>query len=257
MAERDDLRAQVDSIMGEMKEEREKREQAEAKELEKERAKQAYERKRAMFQEKKMELAEQVAEFEEQDNPMASMMMTMLDVVIQMESTINMINGVNVAFDCISQALGCIDGLIDFNQGIFAESLTHNYGFFARLKRKREQRKAIRNNASRIKQVCDNIQATLDMAQDMSASMSELSTRVAIMMNKSAVKQEKRRKKQLKNAGITAPTVQGSAAARALVDGVKARKAGGDDAPTSSFSGASSVTPTSASSSGDSSDIIF
>lgn len=170
----------------------------------------------ANFAAKKAELARQVAEFEMTENSLAGMMMTMLDVVIQMEGVIKMVKGVNVAFSCISEAISCMDVMLDLNKMMFDGSMTHNYGFFARLKRKREMKRAISNNVNRVRQVCDTIRANLDMATEASVAFGRLSEKVNAMMGK---KLNRPKKKSKKTSAVT--RVEGSAAARALVDSYK------------------------------------
>lgn len=151
------------------------------------------------FAKKKQALASRAAEFIMQygkDDYRSQIMMTFLDVSLQMEDAINLLHDVNTAMSCIGEAIGCMDDILSNQELILENSLQQNYGFFARLKRKRKLNKAIKNNAGRMKQVCDSLVGSQKMAIAIVSSLKKSSLKMQVMMEKNIQKQKKQELKQ-------------------------------------------------------------
>ncbi len=151
------------------------------------------------------------------------MMMNFLEMALMMESVIETMKAVTLSMGCVSEALGFIDDAINYNQNIFTGSMVQKYGFFERLRRKSQQRKAIRNTENRMKAAVSSISATFEMSQEMVESMSTMSFRITNMMN-----QTKRRRAKKKAAfdkkNPDARTTGYGSAAQNLVNSILAER---------------------------------
>ena len=112
-----------------------------------------------------------------------------------MEDAINLTHDMGMAMGCITEAIGCMDDILKINGLQVQSTLAVNYGFFARRKRKKELNKAVRNNAGRMKQICDTLVGNQEMAQAIVNSLRKSSVKMQSMMQKNAEKQRKIEKK--------------------------------------------------------------
>lgn len=150
------------------------------------------------FKAKKDKLADRAADFllkYGKDDYRTQIMITFLDVALQMEDAINLTHDMGMAMGCITEAIGCMDDILKINGLQIQSTLAVNYGFFARWKRKRELNKAVRNNAGRMKQICDTLVGNQEMAQAIVNSLRKSSVKMQNMMQKNAEKQRKIEKK--------------------------------------------------------------
>lgn len=206
---------------------------------EEKRREKAIEASKATFKAKKDKLANRAAEFiikYGKEDYRSQIMLTFLDVALQMEDAINLTHDVGTAMGCITEAIGCMDDILLTNELQIDGTLTTKHGFFARWKRKRKLQKAIRNNAGRMKQICDTLVGNQEMAQAIVNSLKKSSIKMQIMMQKNA---EKQRKRELKYnpAARTTPS-----AAETLVDElVRAKAEENTDSPASSAPAAPSA----------------
>ena len=196
------------------------------------RRRQEEKRREKAIEASKDKLADRAAEFiikYGKEDYRSQIMLTFLDVALQMEDAINLTHDVGTAMGCITEAIGCMDDLLLTNELPIDGTLTTKHGFFARWKRKRKLQKAIRNNAGRMKQICDTLVGNQEMAQAIVNSLKKSSIKMQIMMQKNA---EKQRKRELKYnpAARTTPS-----AAETLVDElVRAKAEENTDSPASS-----------------------
>lgn len=157
------------------------------------------EQSKQTFSKKKEQLASRAAEFVMQygkDDYRSQIMLTFLDVSVQMEDAINLLHDVGLAISTIGEAIECMDGLLGTNELFVENSLAKKYGFFARWKRKRRLNKAIRNNMGRMMQICDSLVGNQKMAIAIVESLQKSSAKMKRLMEKNAAKQ---RERELKN----------------------------------------------------------
>lgn len=181
-----------------------------------------------------------------QEDFRSQMLVSFLDVALEMKDVIKMLDGINVAMACIFEAISFIDTAINFDTALQSESLATKYGFFARLKHKRRIRKVIRNNQNRLNVAIDNILGQQKMAQDISESLRASCTRMRMTMDRRSAKRKKTEEKMIAK-GKAAPAPAGPSKAQIMIaELMKARGVSADagqDAPeTSGGSGASGNT---------------
>lgn len=189
------------------------------------------ERKQKMqeYDGKIMGLAEKTIEFIEtygEEDFRPQMLLSFLDVALEMKDVIKMLDGINVAMSCIFEAISFIDTAINFDTALQEGSLEQSYGFFARWKRKRRMRRVIRNNQNRMNVAIDNILGQQKMAQDISESLRASCTRMRLTMNKRDEKRKKQEEKKIAQ-GKATPAPAGPSKAQALIaELMKARGTG-------------------------------
>lgn len=194
---------------------------------EEKRREKAIEASKNNFKNKKEKLANRAAEFiikYGKDDYRSQIMITFLDVALQMEDAINLTNDVGTAMGCITEAIGCMDDILQTNEFQIESTLSVKHGFFARRARKKKLQKAIRNNAGRMKQICDTLVGNQEMAQAIVNSLKKSSIKMQIMMQKNAQKQKKREIKYNPSAASQ------PSPAETLVDEI-VRSKGGETAP--------------------------
>lgn len=161
---------------------------------EEKRREKAIEASKNNFKAKKDKLADRAAEFiikYGKEDYRSQIMITFLDVALQMEDAINLCNDVGTAMGCITEAIGCMDDILLTNEFQIEGTLSTKYGFFARRARKKKLQKAIKNNAGRMKQICDTLVGNQEMAQSIVNSLKKSSIQMQEMMQKNAAKQKK------------------------------------------------------------------
>ena len=168
-------------------------------------------------------LAERAIVFEDRygvDDYRTQLMTMFLEVTLQMKSVIDLLNDVGVALQCIGQAIGCVDDILNLQQEILEGSLGQKYGFWERLRRKRRLRRAIRNNVARMTQMADMLIGSQKMAMSIVTSLQKSCVKMKAMSEKSFAKQNKR------NGGASASSNEGSLAKK-LMDEMRASRGDG------------------------------
>ncbi len=189
------------------------------------------------FSQKMEQLANRAAEFVMQygkDDYRAQIMLTFLDVSMQMEDAINLLHDVGLAMSCINEAINCMDGLLGTNELFVENSLSRKYGFFARWKRKRRLNKAIRNNVGRMTQICDSLVGNQKMALSIVDSLKKSSMKMKKLMEKNA------QKHQQKEAKANPAAVGQPSKAEEMVAGIVKSRGGSYDAGASGSGAADS-----------------
>ncbi len=192
-------------------------------------------------------------ESNEDNDFLAEMMTSFLDVALEMKRVIKTLDSINIATGCIYEAISFVDVAINYNDGLQKSSLQQDHGFFSRWKRKRQIRKAIRNNNNRMKSAIDSILGQFEMSQEIVESLRVMSERMHISMAKGKAKREKRAAKK----GVTlTPTLKenGTSPAKELI--AKIMKERGLTPPTTVTSGTDSNTSGAGTGAGDISDIL-
>ncbi|MCH5350854.1 MAG: hypothetical protein J1F39_02665 [Clostridiales bacterium] len=195
---------------------------------------QAVREKRNEFNTRIDAIADKIIEFRERnaEEYLIEMLTTFLDVALDMRDLMDALEATSQGMQCIATAVGFIDEMLEFNMGMFEVSLNHNYGFWQRLKEKRRIRKAIRNNAGRMKMVVYNMTGQLRFAQELVGEMKN----VTVQLKKAT---GKKNKKGEPSGGKAESYVQQRLSKR------------GGETTTESNGGASTATPPPAAPSGD------
>ncbi len=201
--------------------------QREARELQ---LKRKQEKDKKNFEKGLVRLAEMVIEKEKDPNDTLYILLrSFLDVALEMQVLMANISAINEAMSCMTDAISFIDSAINLDKLFIEESTKQNYGFFARMKMKRQQRKAIRNNVNRMYALADTIYMKYDMANSMSQAMAKMGIKLKSKVKKAS---EKARKKALKT-GTTSAVDTATANGNAFLDKIRAKNNGSSDAPSS------------------------
>ncbi len=197
------------------------------------------EQDKKQFLAKQQELAETAAEIIMEygrENYLSQILMTFLDVSIQMEGAIKTMQAVEKAMTCIGQAMNCMDSILDSYKLILEGSMEHKYGFFQRRKNKRQLKKAISNNVGRMMQICDSLVGSQELALSVATSLERASKKMQAAMAKNQRKQAKRQAKMHK--GEAAPAAN-SSKAEEMVKAIVESKNGTYEEPVSGNQGGS------------------
>lgn len=206
---------------------------AEALELEKK--KREKERREQKFEEGLNQLVEKVIEEElkAQQNQgeqtiMGEVLMTFLDVALEMKEMMNTLKAINVAMECLGDAIGFLDQALEFDNQMLSDSLQVKYGFFQRMKQKSQQKKAMKNNMRRMESVIQSITMKYQMATSMMDMFGSMNVKLHKMMN---LRMEKRKKvkKSTPTGGIA---TSDSPARRMIAQAMADRGLGAVSAPT-------------------------
>ncbi len=200
-------------------------------ELEKMRLERRRKERSKQFDAKLLELANKAVDFRlkyGEENYLTELMTTFLDVALQLKEVIEVLSAVNVAMECLSDAIGFIDAAINFDQNLFEESLQQKYGAFARWRRRRKARKAIRNNVGRVKAIVDGLLVKYEMAVEIMDSLKTACGKMQKCMKKNSLTEKKSKAAMGEKFGTP------SAAAQMIADIMKER--GIEGAPSSSVS---------------------
>lgn len=170
----------------------------------------------------------------------SQMLLSFLDVALEMKDMIKMLDGINVAMSCIFEAISFIDTAINFDTALQNESLQQSYGFFSRWKRRRRMRRVIRNNQNRMTVAIDNILGQQRMAQEMTEALRASCIRMRMTMNK---RDEKRQKAEAKKVaqGKAVPAPAGPSKAQTLIAELMKQRGLGEGAGGAESGGAGSV----------------
>lgn len=223
-----------------------------ATEVKSEQLKVEKERRERQFDEKLDQLADKAIEFMRtrgKEDSLTIMLQTFLEVALQLKDAMQSLKAINVAMDCLGEAISFLDASINFDDNIVSQMNSKSYGFFARWKMKRKLKKAMRNNVGRIKATIDGLAMKYDIATAIADSLLDFSKE----LNKTIAKRnEKKAKKAKKDGKPETPVNEFSAAERYISN--KLQEMGEDG------SGDGSTPPTQptqpSSGSGDISDIL-
>lgn len=225
MAKERQMEAKSDS------EERRARIRRQAEELDSEYAREEQERKlqnsKANFGKRKELLASRAADMIQKygkDYFMSQTLLTFLDVAIQMEDTIDMLTDVGMAVSCITDAMGCMDNILQINATALESTQKVNHGFFARRKARKRMEKTITNNLGRIKEIMFMLESSQDLAFSITEGLQKSNKKTQKRLAKSAARRKSYEVKR--NGGSALPPTN----AEIMVDKIlSARNAGAGD----------------------------
>ncbi|MDE5562584.1 MAG: hypothetical protein K2J01_03450 [Clostridiales bacterium] len=184
---------------------------------------------------------------------MSQTLLTFLDVAIQMEDTIDVLTDVSMAVSCITDAMLCMDNILQLNSSALDSTQKVNHGFWARRKAKKRMQKTITNNLGRIKEIMFMLESSQDLAFSITEGLQKSNVKTQKRLAKSA---ERRKKYEVKaNGGSPLPPTN----AEKMVDKIISERSGGDGGASGAGGSAGSVdTPAAAPTSGsdDISDIL-
>ena len=173
---------------------------------------------------------DRMLEYGEEDY-LTQMLTTFLDLAIQLKETMKSLSAINLAMECLDDAVRFMDDSMKSDEELMRGWRAENYGFFARLKKKREMKKAIRNNVGRMQMTVDGLMLKYQMATDITTALQSAMTKMTGKMKKQRAK-----KKKSKNSAIP---VEDTPATRMIREIAAKRMAGGD----ASAAGASASAP--------------
>lgn len=156
---------------------------------------------------------------------MSQTLLTFLDVAIQMEDTIDLLTDVSMAVSCITDAMLCMDNILQLNSSALESTQKVKHGFWARHKAKRRMEKTITNNLGRIKEIMYMLESSQDLAFSITEGLQKSNKKTQKRLAKSA---ERRKKYEVKaNGGSPLPPTN----AEKMVDKIISERMGGNGAP--------------------------
>lgn len=159
------------------------------------------------------------------DYHMSQLLLSYLDIAIQMEETIETLTDVSLGVSCITDAMGCMDDILNLNRMSLESSLKEKHGFFARLREKRRMRNAIANNLNRLKRVSIMITGS----QSMAYAITDVMKKVSIKTQKKIAKINAKRNMEIAKVGGGAPLPPSPG--EQMVNGIISKRSGDDGAP--------------------------
>lgn len=161
------------------------------------------------------------------DDYRTQMMLSFVDMSIKIKEIINLLEEYCLISTYLFDALGIIDDIFRTQDEMISESLMENYGFFARWKRNRRFKKAIKNGYKRMNAIADRILAIGNFSTKITESIQRCGLKISTKMaknNQKMVKKQEKRNVRNKKKGIA--IVSPYAEAQKLVDEEIARKGG-------------------------------
>ncbi len=122
------------------------------------------------------------------DNFRTMILVTTLEVVLQMKDAIDLLSDVGIALQCIGQAIGCVDEAFKLQQDVLDSTLNTKYGFMARMKTRRKIKKAMRNNVNRMKQMVDMVVGVQSIGFSLIESLRKMGVKMKKLANKGFAK---------------------------------------------------------------------
>lgn len=166
------------------------------------------------------------------DNFRTMILVTTLEVVLQMKDAIDLLSDVGIALQCIGQAIGCVDEAFKLQQDVLDSTLNTKYGFMARMKTRRKIKKAMRNNVNRMKQMVDMVVGVQSIGFSLIESLRKMGVRMKKLANKGFAKGTK---------GMAAGGESGFGNAERLMAEVRAGSSDGSTGGSGSGSGSGST----------------
>ena len=135
-----------------------------------------------------------------------TLMKSVLETAVAMRDIINTLSGIKEAFSYMFEAMDIVDLTFNiFQEGLLSSTKT-SYGFFARMKQKRQIKKAIRNNVNRMNQITTMMGAMQNIADTTILAIAKSSRKMQTAMTK-------RNKKLNKKNGGTSTSNDGTPSA--------------------------------------------
>ena len=202
--------------------------------------------KRQKFSARRQELEDRAVQLtleRGREDYLTQMLTMFLDVTIQMEDMINTLNDVSKAMQCITEAMTCMDSILETTYEALDDTTKINHGWRERRKKKKKIKLAMRNNEGRMIEIVNMLESTHKMAYGMQDSFRKSTERMQAKLAKQAEKQRKIQAKRLKSSGGVAPQ---PSKAQQLIDKRVSEVAGGGagdgaSAPTGGANGAPST----------------
>ena len=129
-----------------------------------------------------------------------TLMKSVLETAVAMRDIINTLSGIKEAFSYMFEAMDIVDLTFNIFQEGLLSSTKANYGFFARMKQKRQIRKAIKNNVNRMSQITTMMGAMQNIADTTVMAIAKSSRKMQTAMTK------RNKKLNKKNGGTSTPT---------------------------------------------------
>ena len=160
---------------------------SEHQQREKEKLARAKEQSKIDFRNKQEQLLNQLIELEQEygsDYYLVEMLSTFYEASVEMENVMKSMESVNMAMECVTEALSFLDATVQFDQRLMDQSNAQNYGLFARIKMKRQMSKTRRNNIGRMKAMVNGLMFKYKMMTDMVKSLKSFATTMNKWFNK-------------------------------------------------------------------------
>ncbi len=137
-----------------------------------------------------------------EDDYRTQMMMDFLYIADQIQDTIEIMDSIQEIELFFNDVMQLFDASAQLSQSLVKEQLQVNYGFFARWKMKREQKKAQKNNKYRVEMMMYRIESTIKSTTQMSQSMKDmmLSVRRSVEKTSKSLNEDRANKK---NGGVS------------------------------------------------------
>ncbi|MDE6293347.1 MAG: hypothetical protein K2L88_01845 [Clostridiales bacterium] len=164
--------------------------------------------KRRKFSERRQELEDRAVQLtleRGREDYLTQMLTMFLDVTIQMEDLISTLNDVSKAMLCITEAMTCMDSILETTYEALDETTKVSHSWRERRKKKKKIQRAMRNNEGRMIEIVNMLESTHKMAFGMQSTFQKSTARMQAKLAKQAAKQRKIQEKQRKNNGGVEP----------------------------------------------------
>ena len=152
---------------------------SEHQQREKEKLAKAKEQSKIDFRNKQDQLLNQLIHLEQEygsDYYLVEMLSTFYEASVEMENVMKSMEAVNMAMECITEALSFLDATVQFDQQLMEQSNRQSYSFAARMKMKRQMRQTRKNNIGRMKAMVNGLMFKYRMMTDMVKSLKSFAT---------------------------------------------------------------------------------
>lgn len=159
----------------------------------------AIKNQKADFDEQVNKLAEAAVEYTVkygENNFNTEMMVMFLEMALAMQKAMEDLTMSQVAITTIQKAMGVVQKSLKFNDEVMTSLLSEDMGVFARFRRKRKMRAAIRNMRSSIVTTFNEVMGFSKLAQDISEDLQDIMEK----MQRSTRKAKRRRQKRQERA---------------------------------------------------------
>lgn len=191
------------------------------KEREKDAMRESIEKREKLFNQRLEQLADRAIEYSDgmHDPNMAMLLESFLDVALQLKGVMETMHSINLAMDCITDAISFLDQTFVFDQLLMDESLSYNYGFMSRMKARIKMKKTIRNNAGRILALADSLCMKYQLVNDMAQTFGKVGKKLNSRLNRRTKRMNTQKKKTGGNSSAALSPAQQYMAARMAASG--------------------------------------
>ena len=157
------------------------------------------ENRKEILQSKIDNLADKILDAKEKNKPQAhiDMLTNFLNMVLSLNNSVEQITDFAYLLDTLNEFIGTLDAVLGFSNNIFAGSLNKKFGFWQRMKAKKESKKVVNNVVGRMKVLEYRITGTFEMTNAAVVALEKAGYKIKKSIEKENVKAQRRRAKEM------------------------------------------------------------